>query len=67
LKAAVLAKTDGSSAQADWFSDGGVACEALRFGAHGWQRGRVRIQLEFHPDSDDFQPDCSHGSPHPDR
>jgi len=58
LKAAILAKTQGSPAQADWFSDRGVPCEALRFGARGWQRGRVRISLEFHPDSDELQPDA---------
>jgi hypothetical protein len=32
-----------------WFSDG-LECEALRFNAQGWQRGRVRIRLEFAPD-----------------
>jgi KGK domain len=32
-----------------WFSDG-LECEALRFNAQGWQRGRVRIRLEFSPD-----------------
>lgn len=33
-----------------WFSDG-LECEALRFSSQGWQRGRVRIRLEFAPDS----------------
>jgi KGK domain len=32
-----------------WFSDG-LECEALRFNAQGWQRGRVRIRLEFAQD-----------------
>ncbi|UBF27017.1 KGK domain-containing protein [Kovacikia minuta CCNUW1] len=32
-----------------WFGEG-LACEALRFGNRGWQRGRVRIRLEFCPD-----------------
>lgn len=32
-----------------WFSDG-LECEALRFNAQGWQRGRVRLRLEFAPD-----------------
>ncbi len=58
LKGVVLAKTQGSPAQGDWFSDQGVACEALRFGARGWQRGRVRIRLEFHPESEELQPDA---------
>lgn len=33
-----------------WFSDKGIHCEVLRFGANGWQKGRVRISLEFCPD-----------------
>jgi len=33
-----------------WFSDG-LECEALRFSTQGWQRGRVRIRLEFAPDT----------------
>jgi len=32
-----------------WFGEG-LECEALRFGTKGWQRGRVRIRLEFSPD-----------------
>jgi hypothetical protein len=32
-----------------WFNHG-LACEALRLGNQGWQRGRVRIRLEFCPD-----------------
>jgi hypothetical protein len=32
-----------------WFSDG-LDCEALRFAGQGWQRGRVRIRLEFAPE-----------------
>lgn len=32
-----------------WFEDG-LECEALRFNSGtGWQRGRVRIRLEFAP------------------
>jgi hypothetical protein len=31
-----------------WFGDG-LECEALRLGNQGWQRGRVRIRLEFCP------------------
>jgi hypothetical protein len=33
-----------------WFGDRGTRCEVLRFGNQGWQRGRVRIRLEFCPD-----------------
>lgn len=32
-----------------WFSNG-LSCEALRFGNRGWQRGRVRVRLEFVPE-----------------
>jgi hypothetical protein len=32
-----------------WFGDG-LVCEALRFASKGWQRGRVRLRLEFCPD-----------------
>ncbi|MCU0527376.1 MAG: KGK domain-containing protein [Elainella sp. Prado103] len=34
-----------------WFTDRGQTCEVLRFGNQGWQRGRVRIRLEFCPDN----------------
>ncbi|MBF2029028.1 MAG: KGK domain-containing protein [Oscillatoriales cyanobacterium C42_A2020_001] len=40
---------DWSDDNEGWFSDG-LECEALRFNAQGWQRGRVRIRLEFAPD-----------------
>jgi hypothetical protein len=40
---------DWSEDKEDWFGDG-LACEALRFGTGGWQRGRVRIRLEFIPE-----------------
>ncbi|MBF2051291.1 MAG: KGK domain-containing protein [Leptolyngbya sp. IPPAS B-1204] len=33
-----------------WFTDRGQTCEVLRLGNQGWQRGRVRIRLEFCPD-----------------
>lgn len=31
-----------------WFTDG-LPCEVLRFGNQGWQRGRVRLRVEFMP------------------
>ncbi|HEY9648003.1 MAG TPA: KGK domain-containing protein [Chroococcidiopsis sp.] len=31
-----------------WFAEG-LECEALRIGNQGWQRGRVRIRVEFAP------------------
>lgn len=33
-----------------WFNERGQTCEVLRFGNQGWQRGRVRIRLEFCPE-----------------
>lgn len=39
-----------SEDQEGWFSDQGTRCEVLRFGNQGWQRGRVRIRLEFCPE-----------------
>jgi hypothetical protein len=32
-----------------WFSEAGIPCEVLRFTANGWQKGKVRINLEFCP------------------
>ncbi len=40
---------DWSDDHEGWFSDG-LECEALRFNSQGWQRGRVRLRLEFSPD-----------------
>jgi len=40
-----------SEDQEGWFSERGTRCEVLRFGNQGWQRGRVRIRLEFCPDN----------------
>jgi KGK domain len=39
-----------SDEQEGWFNERGLSCEALRFGNQGWQRGRVRIRMEFIPD-----------------
>jgi hypothetical protein len=40
---------DWSDDNEGWFGDG-LKCEALRFSTQGWQRGRVRIRLEFCPE-----------------
>ncbi|WP_421655761.1 KGK domain-containing protein [Leptothermofonsia sp. ETS-13] len=42
---------DWDDANEGWFGNG-LECEALRFGTKGWQRGKVRIRLEFCPDQD---------------
>jgi hypothetical protein len=39
-----------SDEQEGWFNERGLSCEVLRFGNQGWQKGRVRIRLEFIPD-----------------
>lgn len=39
-----------SEDQEGWFTDRGTSCEVLRFTSQGWQRGRVRIRLEFCPE-----------------
>ena len=43
--------TEGwNEAKSAWFSTQGIDCEALRFGSNGWQKGRIRLCLEFCPD-----------------
>ncbi|NEP15231.1 MAG: hypothetical protein F6K14_34695, partial [Symploca sp. SIO2C1] len=43
-----------------WFSEDGVPCEVLKFTAKGWQKGKVRIHLEFCPqDYEDEAEDTS--------
>ncbi|PSB13479.1 KGK domain-containing protein [filamentous cyanobacterium CCP2] len=41
---------DWTEDQEGWFTDRGAQCEVLRFGNQGWQRGRIRVRLEFCPD-----------------
>jgi hypothetical protein len=36
----------------EW-SDTGVECEVLKMDGYGWQKGRVRISLEFIPDEEE--------------
>jgi hypothetical protein len=47
LKNAVDTWTDDKS---NWFNTQGIDCEALRFGSNAWQKGRIRLCLEFCPD-----------------
>lgn len=43
--------TEGWNGDKDsWFTDAGVDCEVLRFTSGGWQKGKVRLRLEFAPD-----------------
>jgi hypothetical protein len=36
----------------EWL-DTGVECEVLKMDGHGWQKGKVRISLEFIPDEEE--------------
>ncbi len=47
LKNAVDTWTDDKS---NWFNTQGIDCEALRFGSTAWQKGKIRLCLEFCPD-----------------
>ena len=38
-----------------WFSQTGIDCEVLRFSSRGWQKGKVRISLEFSPEQPEPQ------------
>jgi hypothetical protein len=44
------AMSDWNADKDDWFTSKGIDCEALRFGSNGWQKGRIRLCLEFCPD-----------------
>jgi len=46
---------DWSDDNEGWFGEG-LECESLRFGTRGWQRGKVRIRLEFCPTTDNKPP-----------
>jgi len=58
--------TSGWTSDKDaWFSEHGIPCEVLRFTANGWQKGKVRISLEFCPqDSEDENDYVSTGFDH---
>jgi KGK domain len=48
-----------------WFTDRGLDCEALRFGSKGWQKGRIRLCLEFCPDEPDAPAHSANSSNQP--
>jgi hypothetical protein len=45
-----------------WFTPQGTECEALRFGSKGWQKGRIRLCLEFCPDEPSPPPEAINSS-----
>ncbi|MDP8962676.1 MAG: hypothetical protein M3O33_01570 [Cyanobacteriota bacterium] len=52
-----LQSVDGWTKEKDaWFSEDGIPCEVLRFSANGWQKGKVRIHLEFCPQDFEDKP-----------
>ena len=44
-----------------WFSEKGIPVEVLRFMAKGWQKGTVRISLEFCPQEQETENQKSQG------
>jgi hypothetical protein len=51
IKKQLESTIDGwSEDKSAWFDPNGIDCEALRFGSAGWQKGRIRLCLEFCPD-----------------
>ena len=51
IKQQLASAIDGwKEEKSQWFSQAGIDCEALRFGSNGWQKGRIRLCLEFSPD-----------------
>lgn len=48
-----------------WFDPKGIDCEALRFGSAGWQKGRIRLCLQFCPDEPSPAAEATIGKPLP--
>jgi hypothetical protein len=48
-----------------WFDAKGIDCEALRFGSAGWQKGRIRLCLQFCPDEPSQMAETTIGQPLP--
>jgi KGK domain len=48
-----------------WFDPKGIDCEALRFGSAGWQKGRIRLCLQFCPDEPSLAAEATIGKPLP--
>jgi hypothetical protein len=50
---------DWSEDHEGWFTDG-ADCEVMRMNGSGWQRGRIRIRIEFSPNrTQERLPECS--------
>jgi hypothetical protein len=44
--------SDWNEEKSAWFSRQGIDCEAFRFSSAGWQKGRIRLSLEFCPEDE---------------
>jgi hypothetical protein len=47
-----------------WFSEG-IDCEVLRLDAKGWQKGKVRLAIEFCPDEPEIEETPTEEIPQP--
>ena len=51
-----------SDEKVKWFNEG-VNVQVLRYGAPGWQKGRIRISVEFCPDEPEVQKTSTSNQP----
>jgi KGK domain len=66
IKKQLESTIDGwSEDKSAWFDPKGIDCEALRFGSAGWQKGRIRLCLEFCPDEVSPATESTLGQPIP--
>jgi KGK domain len=66
IKKQLESTIDGwSEDKSAWFDLKGIDCEALRFGSAGWQKGRIRLCLEFCPDEPSPVVESTLGQPLP--
>jgi KGK domain len=66
IKKQLESTIDGwSEDKSAWFDPNGIDCEALRFGSTGWQKGRIRLCLEFCPDEASPAAESTIGHPLP--
>jgi KGK domain len=66
IKKQLESTIDGwSEDKSAWFDPNGIECEALRFGSAGWQKGRIRLCLQFCPDEASTVAESAIGRPLP--
>ena len=47
-----------------WFSEG-IDCEVIKINTQGWQKGKVRLAIEFCPDEPEIEETPTEEIPHP--